>query len=234
MSEFYLILADSVFRLHRKVPKPKLLLAVREQFGVHFVDSATKREVVIRNLINHAEFHYFDGIFFNLRDTLLSSFYFEQFANELNNALDKHATETKKPRLMTVLALNSKDAHYTNRKVKIYADKFNKFYLKGDEALTAESDVQTTILLDPIYTDKDTPFEDTISDMANSLIRNGIIAEKIIVGLSARARGYNLVNSNETFNGAFVYEFAHPQGIAPLEDGRFAYQDVSLTLNIER
>jgi hypothetical protein len=51
---------------------------------------------------------------------------------------------------MLVLALNAKDAFLSEQKVKSYADKFDKFYLKGDEALTSESDVSTTILLDPV------------------------------------------------------------------------------------
>lgn len=68
-------------------------------------------------------------------------------------------------------------------------------------------------------------FEDAISQMAISLINNGITENKIIIGLSANARGYNLVDRNETYHGAPVYEFARIESSKSI-DGRFPYQDI--------
>lgn len=98
----------------------------------------------------HAEYNYFDGLFLNLHDTQLNSFYFEQFVKELRQGIEDRVHRHRKPRMMLVLALNAHDSFYTSRKVKAYADKFDAFYLKGDEPLTSESDVTTSISLDPV------------------------------------------------------------------------------------
>lgn len=126
-----------------------MLLAVREKLGVH-IDSRVTREKVIKNLIEYVDRHYFNGIFLNLRDTNLNSFYFEKFVDDLRTAIKERAGMPGKSNLMLVLALNAKDALYTNRKVRSYADKFDLFYLKGDESLTTESDILSTVLLDPV------------------------------------------------------------------------------------
>lgn len=98
----------------------------------------------------HAEYNYFDGLFLNLHDTYLNSFYFEQFVHELRQEIEERVERFGKSRMLLVLALNAHDAFYTSRKVKLYADKFDAFYLKGDEPLTAESDVTTAVSLDPV------------------------------------------------------------------------------------
>jgi hypothetical protein len=59
-----------VFRLHSTLPKIKVLLGVREQQGVHFFESNAKREKVVKNLIDYAKLHYFDGIFFHFSSKL--------------------------------------------------------------------------------------------------------------------------------------------------------------------
>lgn len=63
------------------------------------------------------------------------------------------------------------------------------------------------------------------------LINNGIPENQIIIGLSAKARGYNLVSRNETSHGAPAYEFARLESVAS-DDGRFAYQDASLSFKV--
>lgn len=125
---------------------------------------------------------------------------------------------------MLVLSLNARNA-YSHRKVGAYAEKFDHFYLKGDEPLSAESDVTTTVLLDPLYEDEYVGFEDVISSTAARLTKNGIPEEKLIIGLSALARGYSLASRNETYHGAGAYEFAVLN--SKLTDGRVPYQDVS-------
>lgn len=63
--------------------------------------------------------------------------------------------------------------------------------------------------------------------MAKSLIQNGIPNEKLVIGLSANARGYNLASRNETTPGSFVYEYARLNN-SQSTDGRFAYHEVTV------
>jgi hypothetical protein len=213
-----------MFRLHDRVHPIKLLLGVREKLGVHFIDSSHSRQEVIKNMIEKAEQHYFDGFFLNLRDTYLHSFYFEEFVKGLNRAIDEHATKKNRPRFMTVLAVNSRNAFFANRRMSAYADKFDQFYLKGDEPLSSESE-NSAILVDPIYTGPYIQIEDVIHNTADMLTIDGIPPEKIIIGLTAYARGYNLVDMNQTTHNAPVYEVARLPNSSST-DGRFPYQEI--------
>ncbi|KAI6177177.1 Chitinase-like protein C25A8.4 [Aphelenchoides bicaudatus] len=211
--------------LHSRTPPMKLLLGVREDLGVHFIDSSSTRKNVTKNVVLHAEHNYFDGFFLNLRDTQLNSFYFEQFVKDLRLEIEDRVHRHGKTHKTVVLALRAQDAFHTSRRVRAYVDKFDAFYLKGDESLSAQSDVTTVVSLDPIYMDENTPFEDVISEMANTLVKNGIPEEKLIIGLNTVARGYSLASRNDTSHGSFAYEYAHLNN-SQSKDGRFAYQEI--------
>ncbi|KAI6215039.1 Chitinase-like protein C25A8.4 [Aphelenchoides besseyi] len=201
----------------------KLFLAIREKERINFIDSSYARAKVINNIIQKAVFHYFDGIFLNLRSTSLLSFHYENFIRELRTELNVRATATSQKPLQLVVAVNAQNVFEAHRKLGTFAHMIDQLYLKSDEIISAV-DENTAVLVEPLYGDTHTQLLDTISETAESIIAAGVPAEQIVIGLSSWARGYNLA-SNLTVNGAPVYDFVQMDD-SMRSDGRFALQEV--------
>ncbi|KAI6235475.1 Chitinase-like protein C25A8.4 [Aphelenchoides besseyi] len=201
----------------------KLFLAIREKERINFIDSSYARAKVINNIIQKAVFHYFDGIFLNLRSTSLLSFHYENFIRELRTELNVRATATSQKPLQLVVAVNAQNVFEAHRKLGTFAHMIDQLYLKSDEIISAV-DENTAVLVEPLYGDTHTQLLDTISETAESIIAAGVPAEQIVIGLSSWARGYNLA-SNLTVNGAPVYDFVQMDD-SMRSDGRFALQEI--------
>ncbi|KAI6188091.1 Protein of unknown function DUF842 domain containing protein [Aphelenchoides besseyi] len=209
--------------LQKQQQPTKLLLAIREKERINFIDSSHTRAKVINNIIQKAVFHYFDGIFLDLRSTSLLSFHYENFVRELRTELNVRATATSQKPLQLVVAVNAQNVFEAHRKLGTFAHMVDQLYLKSDEVISAV-DENTAVLVEPLYGDTETQLLDTISETAESIVSAGVPAEQVVIGLSSWARGYNLA-SNSAVNGAPVSDFVRMDD-SMRSDGRFAFQEI--------
>ncbi|KAI6216731.1 hypothetical protein M3Y99_01801700 [Aphelenchoides fujianensis] len=91
--------------------------------------------------------------------------------------------------------------------------------------MISAEDENTAVLVEPLYPDKKVLSIDVISETAERLVKYGVPPERLVIGLSAWARGYELIDGNQTDHEAPVYGvFQLPETVR--DDGRFAYQEI--------
>ncbi|KAI6216730.1 hypothetical protein M3Y99_01801600 [Aphelenchoides fujianensis] len=99
-----------LLELTKQQPPITTLLAIREAPRVHFIDDRFARARAIGNMVDKAYYHYFDGLYINLRGASYLSFHYENFVRDLRMEINGRAALKGTPPLKLVIAVDGQDA----------------------------------------------------------------------------------------------------------------------------
>ncbi|CAD5220911.1 unnamed protein product [Bursaphelenchus xylophilus] len=208
--------------LQMKNPKVKVLVGLREDVGVNFLDQSVVRETVIRNIITLIDDNKFDGVFLDLKSPRFASFHFRRFLMELRK--ETMGMEGEENPVLVALSVDAAEVYGAAENLKEIEKLVDVFYIKADNVIGSQADTET-LLMTPLDHANVIPKEVTLNDVSDALDDIMLERQKIVVGLSGWARGYVLDDPKKPGPLVDALGFARRPN-STRKDGRFSYQEI--------
>jgi GH18 family chitinase len=210
-----------------KNPIKKIYLGIYSDRQMHMLSNEWTQSVVTKNLLEHLQFHHFDGFLLFTDGT-------ETWTRSMKNFLT-HFREQERTNNQTVEIFLSLPARLIGTARPILRDLeplITGLYLITDDTSATENP-NAAVSVDPLHPNPpNVPDVDAISENTGQLVFTGFPEDKIVVGLSSWARGYTLpAGVKEGHHGSQITGLVKGGPSTKRRDGKLAYREICLWIN---
>ncbi|CAJ0604238.1 unnamed protein product [Cylicocyclus nassatus] len=171
-------------------PDAILLLGVHLTANDVFEDFRHARRIA-GIIATAAKEKHFDGVFVRMEGPTLESTVSQHFLSAISLSPSSSAT---------TLAITPRWMWRVANRLNELADQVDHLYLDMEELPTSE-DLYAVTHIDPLFPFDTVPLEDTISGCSDRLLKSGVPAEKIVMGLNSGGRTFKVRDPKTTVHG---------------------------------